>query len=137
MVSSAPADAAESTPSALVAGAGAPTPAAPLAMPALPPSPTHRVLEWLVDVIAHRKGEVSRDEMAEYCDAGFLGPVAGTAESFRRWASAADGAVLESLEIDDPTYVRGYLATQEHRWKLTFEIDQTSKMSYLRFETVR
>lgn len=107
-------------------------------MPALTPTPTHRVLVWLVDVIAHSKGEVSRDEMAEYCGPYLLGPVAGTADGFRKWANAADGAVLESLEVDDPTYVRAYLATRDHRFKLTIEIDSaTSKLTYMRFETVR
>lgn len=109
----------------------------PALAPSLAPSPTHRVLEWLVDVIAHRKGEVSRDEMSEFCGPQFLTPVAGTAEQFHRWASDADGAVLESLEVDDPTYVRGYLATRDKRWKLILEIDaSTSKLSYLRFESV-
>ncbi len=94
----------------------------------------HRALAWLVDVLAHRKGEVSRDEMAEYCGPGFLGPVAGTAERFHQWAQDVDGAVLEPLEVDDPTYVRGTIAKGGHRWTLILQIDpSTSKLSYLRF----
>jgi hypothetical protein len=115
-----------------------PAPAAPAAMPKLAPTPAHRVLEWFVDVIGHRKGDVSREEIAEYCGPEFLGPTAGTVELFRKWAKEADGAVLESLEVDDPTYVRGYLATREHRWKLVLEIDRaTSKLMYLRLESAR
>lgn len=107
-------------------------------MAPLAASPTHHVLEWLVDVITRRKGDVSREELAEYCDQRFLSPVAGTAEGFRTWASAADGAVLESLEVDDPTYLRGYLATRDHRWKIILEIDpSTSKLTYLAFTSTR
>lgn len=107
-------------------------------MPALAPSPAHLALAWVVDVIAHRKGDVSREEMAEYCGPKLLGPTAGTAEAFRSWAKEADGAVLESLEVDDPTYVRGYLATRDHRWKLILEIDRsTSKLTYLQFDSAR
>lgn len=59
------------------------------------------------------------------------------ADIFRGWAKDADGAVLESLEVDDPTYVRGYLRARERRLKIILEIDQaTSKLAYVKLETV-
>jgi hypothetical protein len=107
-------------------------------MAALAPTSAHRVLAWVVDVITHRKGEVARAEIASYCGPKFLGPVAGFPEALKRWATVADGGVLESLEVDDPTYIRGYIATRDHRWKIILEIDDaTSKLQYIRFERTR
>lgn len=76
--------------------------------------------------------------MADYCGPQLLGPVAGTTDAFHKWARDADGAVLLSLEADDPTYIRAYIETSEHRWRLILEIDPTtSKLAYLRFELAR
>lgn len=119
------------------ASPSSPSTPGPTPVSALSPSPTHRVLEWLVDVITRRHGDVSMDEIAEYCGPGFLGPTAGTQSALASYAKRADGAVLESIEVDDPTYVRAYLATRDHRWKLIFEIDKkTELLEYLRFADV-
>lgn len=125
-----------------VAVAAPVTPEAPkppcVAMGPLSASPGHHVLEWLVDVIAHRKGEVSHDELVEHFDKKLLGPVSTTAADFHKWAAEADGAVLESIEIDDPTYIRAYLATHDFRWKVVIEFEpSTSKLTYLSWHRTR
>lgn len=114
-----------------------PSPPAPTPM-TLAASPTHRVLEWYVDVITHRHGDVADDEILEYCGPGFLDPTSNFRENLKAQAEAADGAVLESLEVDDPFYVRGYLATSDRRWKIIMEINKTTKkMEYLRFTSAK
>jgi hypothetical protein len=83
---------AQPLPAAAVA-ADCPRPAT-AAMGPLSASPGHQVLEWLVDVIAHRKGDVSHDELVEHFDKKLLGPVSTTngdlylATHDRRWNRA-------------------------------------------------
>jgi hypothetical protein len=93
------------------------------------------VVTWFVDAITHRGGAVTRDELAAYCDHGFLGPTARTAERFAGWAKELDGAVLTALEVDDVEYVSGILATADHRWKFIMNVDADGKLSYLRLAT--
>lgn len=108
------------------------------AMGPLSASTGHQVLEWIVDVIAHRKGDVSHDELVEHFDKKLLGPVSTTAADLHRWAAEADGAVLESIEIDDPTYIRAYLATHDRRWKVVIEFEpSTSKLTHLSWHSAR
>jgi hypothetical protein len=108
------------------------------AMDPLSPSPAHHALEWLVDVLVHRKGDVPHDELVEHFDKKLLGPVSTTAAELREWAAAARGAVLESIEVDDPTYIRAYLATQDRRWKVIIEIEpSTSQLTHVSWHLVR
>jgi hypothetical protein len=108
------------------------------AMGPLSPSPGHQVLEWLVDVIAHRKGDVSHDELVEHFDKKLLGPVSTTNGDLHTWAAEANGAVLESIEVDDPTYIRAYLATHDRRWKVIIEFEpSTSKLTHLSWHLAR
>jgi len=102
------------------------------AMGPLSPSPGHQALEWVVDVLVHRKGDVSHDELVEHMDKKLLGPVSTATADFRKWAADANGGVLESIEVDDPTFIRAYVATHDGRWKLTIEFEaSTSKLTYL------
>jgi len=93
------------------------------------------VLEWFVDVIAHRNGDASRDELAAHVDAKMLGPASTLARSLHRWASDAGCAVLDHIEVDDPTYIRAFIATPQKRWMIILQIDPAaSKMTYVRYE---
>lgn len=104
-------------------------------MAPLSPSPTHDALQWFVDVVARRGGDVSRDELAQHAGKNFLGPTAGTSERFKAFATEASGAVLESIEVDDPTYIRAYIATGTKRWQVILQVED-SKLSYLSYHPV-
>ena len=134
------APAAEAVPvSAPVPVASAPE-AAPACTPdaklgALSASPGHQVLAWFVDVIAHRKGDAPRAELAEHLDAKMLGPASTITQSLHRWATDASCAVLDKIEVDDPTYLRAFIATADKRWMIILQIDPAaSKMTYVRYE---
>jgi len=128
----------EAQPVATAAVATEPPRPAVTAMGPLSPSRGHQELEWFVDVIAHRKGDVSHDELVEHVDKKLLGPVSTTTADFHKWAAEANGAVLESIEVDDPTYIRAYLATHDARWKLIIQVEpSTSKLTYLSWNRAR
>ena len=130
-----PAPVAPASPIESTAQEPAPTQVEPPPVPSsdvvLGTSATHRALAWIVDVIGAREGKVTRDELAQHANKKMLGPVAGFDTFLATWAADAKGAVDESLEVDDPTYLRGYVRAGDKRWKVIFELDDEGKISFL------
>ena len=93
------------------------------------------MLAWFVDAVTQRHGEVPPDELALHADKKMLGPVSGLDKDLPKYGAAAHCGWLDRIEVDDPTYVRAYVATVDKRWLLIMQIDvATSKMTYLRFD---
>lgn len=95
----------------------------------------HRELAWFVELLGKRKGVVEPAELEQHYDR-FKPALTPSVQKFlREWGAKADGAIVESLEVDDPSYVRAILATGSKRWRLILEISESSnKIVFVQLE---
>lgn len=93
----------------------------------------HVQLIWIVDVIGRRRGSVDDPEVAQHWHEAKPMHVHNMRLFLAKWSEDASGAVIEQLEVDDPTYLRAWVVAGTRRWRVILEIDASSgKLTYLR-----
>jgi hypothetical protein len=108
----------------------------PAAHVVLEDTPIHQHMTWLLDVIGRRQGVVDITEINEHWDPRSVhGPVAIRLllDDFREWGRGSSSAYVESIEVDDPTYLRAHVLVGDKRWRVILSLNESSmKINFLK-----
>ena len=98
-------------------------------------TPAHRELHWLIEVIGHRHGRIDAAEVGEHWGAAMARPMPAkqTIDEFQRWGEGLPEGVIETIEVDDPTYIVAHVVFGAKRWRVVVSLDpNTMKINLVR-----
>jgi hypothetical protein len=103
----------------------------PVGLVITPDTPTHRQLGWLVEVLGQRKGVITASELAAHQDRVPPGSSDAMLAFYAGWGAETEGAVVEAIEVDDPTYIRAIVVAGDRRWRVVLTVDRDGRITFV------